>query len=87
MLLHEIRPGRLVVGLTVLGAAIAYAGDAVDAWHTPWYTVFPVISGGLLVAAPVTWTHYRVRRRRLARTASRENIGAPANTSGSQAIR
>ncbi|MFI5754262.1 hypothetical protein [Streptomyces sp. NPDC051569] len=87
MLRHDIRPGRLVAGLAVLGAAVAYTGDAAGTWRTPWFTVFPVVLGGLCLAAVVTFTHYRVRRRREARMASRENIGAPASTSGSQAIK
>lgn len=83
---HDIRPGRLVAGLSVLGAAAAYAGDAAGAWRTPWYTAFPVLSGGLWAAATVTWVHYRIRRRRSARSASSEKTDVPASTSGTQAI-
>lgn len=84
---HEFMPGRLVAGLSVLGAAAAYAGDAADAWHTPWYLAFVVVWDGLCVAALAAWVNYRIRRRRPARTASSEKPGAPASTSGSQAIR
>ncbi|MFE4290137.1 hypothetical protein [Streptomyces sp. NPDC056647] len=87
MLLHDFRPGRLVIGLTALGTAGAYAGDSAGAWHTPWYVAFPLVFGGLFVASVVAWTHYRICRRRSARTASSENTGAPASTSGSQAMR
>ncbi|SCF97004.1 hypothetical protein GA0115259_105979 [Streptomyces sp. MnatMP-M17] len=87
MLRHEIRPGRLVAGLAVLGAAVAYAGDAAGSWHTPWYAVFPVVFGGLFLASFVAAADYLIRRRRSARRASRESTGAPASTSGSQAIR
>ncbi|WP_326615095.1 hypothetical protein OIE62_25640 [Streptomyces scopuliridis] len=87
MLRHEFRPGRLVAGLAVLGAAVTYAGDAAGAWHTPWYMSFVVVWDGLCLAALAAWTHYRIRRRRPARTASSENTGAPASTSGSQAMR
>ncbi|MGW7429386.1 hypothetical protein ACWGIN_07525 [Streptomyces sp. NPDC054861] len=86
MLLHEFRPGRLVAGATALALAVLYAGDAADAWVTPWYGVIPVLWGGLVVAALVTWVAYRIRRRS-ARSASSENREAPASTSGSQDIR
>nr|WP_066953387.1 hypothetical protein [Streptomyces lushanensis] len=84
---HEFRPGRLIAGLAVLGAAVVYAGDTAGSWHTPWYTVFPVVFGGLVLASVVSAADYLIRRRRSARSASRENTGAPASTSGSQAMR
>ncbi|MFC9649310.1 MULTISPECIES: hypothetical protein [unclassified Streptomyces] len=84
---HDFRPGRLFVGLTMLGTAVLYAGDGTGTWHTPWYVAFPLVFCGLFLASVVAWTHYRVRRRRPARTASSENTGAPASTSGSQAMR
>ncbi|ROQ33886.1 hypothetical protein EDD98_2918 [Streptomyces sp. PanSC19] len=86
MLLHEFRPGRLLVGLTALALAAAYAGDAADAWTTPWYAVIPVLGGGLGTAALATWVAYRIRRRS-ARSRSSESTGAPASSSGSQDIR
>ncbi|MEU6950327.1 hypothetical protein ABZ957_34715 [Streptomyces sp. NPDC046316] len=87
MLLHEFRPGRLIVGATALGLAVLYAGDAADAWETPWYEVIPILFGGLGLAAVATWIAYGVRRRRSARTASSEKYAAPASTSGSQDMR
>lgn len=84
---HDIKPGRLVAGLTMLGTAVVYAGDGAGAWHTPWYLAFPLVFGGLFAASVVAWTHYRICRRRLTMTASSENTGAPASTSGSQAMR
>ncbi|MFF9425905.1 hypothetical protein [Streptomyces sp. NPDC014746] len=86
MLLHEFRPGRLLAGLTALAVAAVYAGDAAGAWTTPWYTVIPVLCGGLGTAALATWVVYRIRRRS-ARTRSSDNTGAPASSSGSQDIR
>ncbi len=86
MLLHEFRPGRLVVGLTALALAALYAGDAAGAWTTPWYVVIPVLCGGLGVAGLVTWVAYGIRRRS-ARRRSTDSIDAPASTNGSQAIR
>nr|WP_078627077.1 hypothetical protein [Streptomyces exfoliatus] len=87
MLLHEFRPGRLFVGLTALALAAVYAGDAAGAWTTPWYTVVPVLCGGLGTAALATWVAYGVRRRRSARSLSTDSTDAPASSSGSQAIR
>ncbi|MGW7362548.1 hypothetical protein ACWGI8_03780 [Streptomyces sp. NPDC054841] len=87
MLLHEFRPGRLIAGAAALTTAAAYLGDAAGAWETEWFMAFPVVFGGLFLAGVVTFTHYRIRRRRSAMAASSENIDAPASTSGSQAIR
>ncbi|WP_187645811.1 hypothetical protein [Streptomyces sp. TRM49041] len=87
MLRHEFRPGRLIAGATGLAVAALYAGDAAGAWQTPWYLVFPVLFGGLWPAAVAAWVAYRFRRRRSARNASAESIGAPASTRGSHAIR
>ncbi|MEW1721166.1 hypothetical protein [Streptomyces sp. NPDC093109] len=84
---HDFRPGRLVVGLTALGAAVPYLGDAAGAWRAPWFTAFAVMFCGLFLASLVTWVAYLIRRRRPARTASSENAGAPASTSGSHAIK
>lgn len=86
MLLHEFRPGRLIVGAAALALAVMYAGDAAKAWETPWYGVVPVLCGALGAAALATWVAYRLRRRS-ARTASSENKEAPASTSGSQDMR
>ncbi|MFE7599642.1 hypothetical protein [Streptomyces sp. NPDC057494] len=86
MLLHEFRPGRLLVGLTALTLAAVYAGDAAGAWTTPWYTAIPLLCGGLVTAALATWVAYRIRRRS-ARTRSSDSTGAPASSSGSQDIR
>lgn len=84
---HEAKPGRLVVGLAALGAAAVYAGDAAGAWQVPWFLVLTIVGDSLFLSAVVAMGHQRMRRRREAHRASRENIGAPASTSGNQAIR
>ncbi|MFF0446275.1 hypothetical protein ACFYT4_07640 [Streptomyces sp. NPDC004609] len=86
-LVHGFRPGKVVAGAAVLTAALLYAGDAAGAWRIPWFVAFPVVFGGLFLAAVVSVADYGIRRRRSAIQASRESIGAPASTSGSQAIR
>ncbi len=86
MLLHEFRPGRLLVGVTALTLAAVYAGDATGSWTTPWYVVVPVLCVGLGTAGLATWVAYRIRRRS-ARSRSSDSTDAPASSSGSQAIR
>ncbi|QHY97647.1 hypothetical protein SSPS47_21310 [Streptomyces sp. S4.7] len=87
MPLHEFKPGKLVAGLAVLGAATVFAGDAGGWWDAPWFVMVPIICGGLCLASAVSLVDYRIRRRRSARAASRESTEAPASTSGSQAMR
>lgn len=53
MLRHEFQPGRLIAGLVLTAAAVIYAGDAGDAWDTPWFVMIPVVTGGLCLAAAV----------------------------------
>ncbi|GAA0605780.1 hypothetical protein [Streptomyces crystallinus] len=85
---HEFRPGRLIAGLTMLAVAVLFAGDAGDAWQTPWYAVIPTACGGLSLAGLASWAAYGVRkRRRDASQASADSSGVPASTSGSHAIR
>ncbi|MFD9792310.1 hypothetical protein ACFWXK_15315 [Streptomyces sp. NPDC059070] len=85
---HEFRPGRLVAGTAALVTAALFAGDAADAWHTPWYVVIPTMCAGLALAGLASWIAYGVRRRRRAASqASAESSGVPASTSGSQAIK
>nr|WP_237557956.1 hypothetical protein [Streptomyces sp. SID5470] len=50
---HEFRPGKLVAGLFLTVAGITYAGDAGDAWDTPWFAVIPMVVGGLCLAGVV----------------------------------
>jgi hypothetical protein len=84
---HRFAPGRALLGLAALTATVLYAGDAAGSWHTPWFVVFPVVFGGLLLAGLAGTTDYVFRRRRSAMRASSESTGAPASTSGTQAIR
>ncbi|MGW6243548.1 hypothetical protein [Streptomyces roseolus] len=86
MLLHEFRPGRLVVGVAALGLAGAYGGELAGFWSAPWWLAVPVMWCALWVAGLVTWVAYGIRRRS-AKSRSAESTGAPASTSGSQAMR
>ncbi|WP_339131000.1 hypothetical protein WJM95_19665 [Streptomyces sp. f51] len=64
---HEFQPGKLVAGLFLTAAGIAYAGDAGGWWETPWFAVIPIIFVGLCLAGAVASVNHAVRRRRAAR--------------------
>jgi len=87
MLRHEFQPGKLVAGVFLAGAGVAYAGDAAGSWHVEWFAVIPLVCGGLFLAAVAAATGYGIRRRRSRNSASRENVAPPASTNGSQAIK
>ncbi|MEU7023157.1 hypothetical protein ABZ990_21185 [Streptomyces sp. NPDC046203] len=86
MLLHEFRPGRLILGLAALTIAALFAGDAAGSWSIAWFVALPLLGGALALAAAASWTVYLVRRR-AARRASSDSTGAPASSKGSQAMR
>lgn len=86
MLLHEFRPGRLIVGASALVVAAAYGGEAAGRWSVPPLLIVPVLCAGLALAGLATWVSYGVRRRS-ARRRSAESTGAPASSSGSQDMR
>ncbi|WP_202122789.1 hypothetical protein [Streptomyces sp. BA2] len=71
MLRHEFHPGKLVLGLFLLIAAIAYAGDAGGIWDTPWFVAFPLLLAGLLLGGAAAAVSYGIRGRPTARTANR----------------
>lgn len=66
MLRHEFQPGRLVAGTFLTLAGIIYAGDAGDAWETPWFVVIPIVVGGLCLAGAVGVLTRGIRRRHTA---------------------
>ncbi|WTI76140.1 hypothetical protein OG242_19915 [Streptomyces sp. NBC_00727] len=84
---HEFRPGRAVTGLVMLALAGGYAADAGGLWDAPPQFFVALFAGGLWTAAWVTWISYRIRRRRAARSASRESEAPPPSSSGSHAMR
>ena len=69
MLRHEFQPGRLVAGVFLTLAGIAYVGDAGDAWDTPWFAVIPIVVVGLLLAGAVGLLTRLIRGRRGSRRA------------------
>ncbi|MFC5215438.1 hypothetical protein [Streptomyces coerulescens] len=64
MLRHEFQPGRLVAGAFLTIAGIVYAGDAGDAWETPWFTVIPLVIGGLCLAGATALLARSIRKHR-----------------------
>ncbi|MEU6479583.1 hypothetical protein ABZ858_22325 [Streptomyces sp. NPDC047017] len=67
MLRHEFRPGKLVAGACLVGAAVVYGGDAGGLWQAPWFAAVPLVLGGLCLAGAVAAADRAVRRRRAAR--------------------
>ncbi|MGW7661483.1 hypothetical protein [Streptomyces sp. NPDC054756] len=64
MLRHEFQPGRLVAGGFLTAAGAVFAGDAADAWETPWFAVIPLVVGGLFLAGAVGLVARAARRHR-----------------------
>ncbi|MFE5031115.1 hypothetical protein [Streptomyces sp. NPDC056683] len=64
MLRHEFQPGRLVVGVFLTAAGVAYAGDAGGWWDTEWFAVIPVTAAGLFLAGVAAALTRAIRRRR-----------------------
>ncbi|MBB4891798.1 hypothetical protein FHS39_000798 [Streptomyces olivoverticillatus] len=61
---HDFDPGRLVLGLVLLGGCLAYLAAARGWWHFPAYLLLPVLAGGLCVAGVASSLTLVVRRRR-----------------------
>ncbi|GHJ35033.1 hypothetical protein [Streptomyces sp. TS71-3] len=77
MPLHEFQPGKLVVGVALTGAAVAFGGDARGLWDVPWFAMAPIVVGGLCLAAVAGTISYAIRRTLRRDTASRPP-GPPA---------
>ncbi|MEV0737165.1 hypothetical protein AB0I51_14575 [Streptomyces sp. NPDC050549] len=75
MLRHEFRPGKLVVGLFLVAAGVAYAGDAGGLWVTEWFAAIPLVVAGLVLAGVVAGINGAVRRRRRADRTSTADPG------------
>ncbi|MGV9879371.1 hypothetical protein [Streptomyces sp. NPDC003006] len=57
MLRHELQPGKLVAGLSLLTVAVVYVGDAGGAWDAPWFVALPLMMAGLLLAGVAAAFH------------------------------
>ncbi|MES4901253.1 MULTISPECIES: hypothetical protein [unclassified Streptomyces] len=61
---HRFEPGKLIAGLVVLGASLAYGLDAAGEWDLPPFAPLPVLLGGLCLAGLVSALAFGARRRR-----------------------
>ncbi|MDQ1026720.1 hypothetical protein QF035_004302 [Streptomyces umbrinus] len=61
---HEFQPGRLIAGFFLTLTGVVYAGDAGEAWDTPWFVVIPLVTAGLCLAAAAGTLAHGIRRRR-----------------------
>jgi hypothetical protein len=64
MMRHDFQPGKLVVGVVLLGAAIVFGGDARGLWSVPWFAMAPLVVGGLCLAGATGTIAYALRHRR-----------------------
>lgn len=73
---HDFEPGRLLIGLLLLGGCLAYLGAAGGWWRFPTYLLLPVLAAGLCLAGLLSSLTYAIRRRRRARGAD-SPVGTP----------
>ncbi|MGW3937871.1 hypothetical protein [Streptomyces phaeochromogenes] len=76
---HEFQPGRLIAGLFLTLTAVVYAGDAGDAWDTPWFVVIPLVTVGLCLAAAAGTLSHAIRRHRRRALLTRETQDSRAD--------
>ncbi|MEU5340668.1 MULTISPECIES: hypothetical protein [unclassified Streptomyces] len=76
---HEFQPGRLIAGFFLALTGVVYAGDAGDAWDTPWFVVIPLVTVGLCLAAAAGTLAHGIRRRRRRALLARETQGSQAD--------
>lgn len=55
---HDFEPGRLIVGLVMLGGGPAYLLEATGRWHFPAYALLPALVGGLCLGGAVPSIRY-----------------------------
>ncbi len=70
---HEFQPGRLVAGFFLTLTGVIYAGDAGGLWETPWFTVIPLVVGGLCLAAVAGSLAHGIRRHRRRESPTRDS--------------
>lgn len=61
---HDFEPGKVVVGLVLIGGCLAYLAAADGWWHFPSYLLLPVMVAGFCVAGAVSSLAYAIRRHR-----------------------
>lgn len=63
---HRFEPAQLLLGLILLGAALAFVMDAFGEWQVPGWLLLILVPAALVLAAFTAVTTY-VARQRLAR--------------------
>ncbi|MDJ1135962.1 hypothetical protein [Streptomyces iconiensis] len=66
MIRHSFEPSRLLLGLIMLGAAVAYLMDASGTWEVPFWALLVIVPAALVLAG-LTALMTLVTRRTLAR--------------------
>ncbi|MFI9721443.1 hypothetical protein ACIHFE_17625 [Streptomyces sp. NPDC052396] len=61
---HDFEPGKLVVGIVLLGGCLAYLAAVRGWWHFPSYLILPALAVGFCLAGLVSSLTYAVRRHR-----------------------
>ncbi|MFI1796791.1 hypothetical protein ACH427_05435 [Streptomyces sp. NPDC020379] len=61
---HEFEPGKVVVGLVLLGGCFAYLALAHGTWHFPSYALLPALGIGFCAAGLVSSLTFALRRHR-----------------------
>ncbi|MET8680867.1 hypothetical protein ABZW18_25615 [Streptomyces sp. NPDC004647] len=61
---HEFRPGKLITGLFLLGAGLAYALDGTGQWEVPAWVILPIASAGISLGALAAFLTRAAARRR-----------------------
>ncbi|WP_171172033.1 hypothetical protein [Streptomyces sp. I05A-00742] len=61
---HEFEPGKLILGLVLLGGGLAYLAAAAGRWRFPAFVLLPTLVGGLCLAGAVSFLGFLVRRHR-----------------------
>ncbi|MGI5339573.1 hypothetical protein ACQEVS_20365 [Streptomyces sp. CA-181903] len=64
---HEFEPGKLIIGLVLVGGGLAYLAAAAGRWRFPAFALLPALVGGLCLAGATSSVGFLIRRHRAAR--------------------
>ncbi|MEU7135607.1 hypothetical protein [Streptomyces sp. NPDC046261] len=74
---HDFDPGKLVIGLVLLGGCLAYLAAAGGRWHFPSYLLLPAMVAGFCLAGVVSSLAFAVRRHRARATDGNDRNDRP----------
>ncbi|MEV4442508.1 hypothetical protein AB0K09_26560 [Streptomyces sp. NPDC049577] len=72
---HDFEPGKLIVGLVLLGGGLAYLAAADGRLHFPAYALLPALVAGLCLGGAASTLTFTLRHR--ARRSDADRDGAP----------